>query len=133
MRPAVTHDMCVRRTGCGDICSDVPFSSVCGTCRIGPSRFPGPGLRPLPRSSERRLVQDQMTCVIQRETRLRLTRLSIGSTSQSSDSRCRDHRVDDEASAPIVASAWPSTRRPIAAASDGGDQLLSCSTISQPS
>lgn len=36
------------------------------------------------------------------------------------------------ASAPTVAKAWASTRRPIAAASDGGDQELSCSTISQP-
>ena len=36
------------------------------------------------------------------------------------------------ASRPTVRRAWASTRRPIAAASEGGPQLLSCSTISQP-
>ena len=76
--------MYVRRTGCGEICSDVPFSSVCGTRRIGPGipvwecdHIACPGLWPLRRSSERRLVQDRMTCVIQRETRPRFIRLSI--------------------------------------------------------
>ena len=34
--------------------------------------------------------------------------------------------------APTVRSATARTRRPIAAASAGGPQLLSCSTISQP-
>ena len=65
------------------MCLSPPSAAPAGSVR---SPFRGPGLRPLPRSSERRRVQDQMTCVIHGETRLRLTRLSIDSTSQSSNS-----------------------------------------------
>jgi len=88
---------------------------------------------PCRESSERRLVQDQMTSVIHGETRLRLARLSIESTSQSNLNLRAGQLPACARSAPIAVSAWASTRRPVAAASDGGDQLLSCSTISQPS
>src|SRR6186997_19793 len=62
------------------MCLSPPSAAPAGSVR---SLFRGPGLRPLPRSSERRRVQDQMTCVIHGETRPQFTRLSIDSTSQS--------------------------------------------------
>ena len=91
----IDHLRCVRPTGttCARdgqgaakdvrMCLSPPSAAPAGSVR---SLFRGPGLRPLPRSSERRRVQDQMTCVIHGETRPRLTRLSIESASQSSDS-----------------------------------------------